>query len=247
MNEKTNGELHEILSLGAGVQSTALLLMSERGELPRLDCAIFADTGWESSSTYRHLQWLIDTVRTPIHVVSNGNIREDHLQMKKTDGVRTTIPFFVDTGNSKEGRTFRKCTSEYKIVPIEKFMRRQLLGLKKGQRAPSHPVIRQWLGISVDEFQRAKGSPVKWKTHWHPLVEKRLSRADCLKWMEEKGYPTPPESSCNGCSLRHNGAMSGTAYLHRSLTPLRDVDFRNDVDRGQLLLWQDECDGMCGV
>ena len=36
-----------ILSLGAGVQSSVVLLMSIKGILPRLDAAIFADTQWE--------------------------------------------------------------------------------------------------------------------------------------------------------------------------------------------------------
>jgi hypothetical protein len=43
------------LSLGAGVQSTTLLLMSLEGMLPKLDCAIFADTGWEPQRVYEHL------------------------------------------------------------------------------------------------------------------------------------------------------------------------------------------------
>ena len=33
-----------VLSLGAGVQSTALLLMSCKGEIEKLDAAVFADT-----------------------------------------------------------------------------------------------------------------------------------------------------------------------------------------------------------
>jgi hypothetical protein len=36
-----------ILSLGAGVQSSTLALMIARGDLPMVDCAIFADTGAE--------------------------------------------------------------------------------------------------------------------------------------------------------------------------------------------------------
>ena len=43
------------LSLGAGVQSTTLLLMALDGTLPAIDCAIFADTGWEPASVYEHL------------------------------------------------------------------------------------------------------------------------------------------------------------------------------------------------
>ena len=41
-----------VLSLGAGVQSTTLLLMSELGELPLLDAAIFADTQSEPSVAF---------------------------------------------------------------------------------------------------------------------------------------------------------------------------------------------------
>lgn len=36
-------------------------------------------------------------------------------------------------------------------------------------------------------------------------------------------------------------------FVHSSGVPLPVVDVRNDVDRGQLLLWDDECSGMCGV
>lgn len=36
-----------VLSLVAGVQSTTVALMSIEGALPRLDHAVFADTGWE--------------------------------------------------------------------------------------------------------------------------------------------------------------------------------------------------------
>jgi len=47
------------LSLGAGVQSTVLALMAERGEygLPKPDVAVFADTGWEPPEVYEHLDW----------------------------------------------------------------------------------------------------------------------------------------------------------------------------------------------
>jgi hypothetical protein len=41
--------------------------------------------------------------------------------------------------------------------------------------------------------------------------------------------------------------LSSTPHIHRSLKPLGEVDFLSDVDRGQLLLWNDVCTGMCGV
>lgn len=35
--------------------------------------------------------------------------------------------------------------------------------------------------------------------------------------------------------------------LHASRIPLADVDLRSETDRGQLSLWDAECDGVCGV
>lgn len=72
-----------ILSLGAGVQSTALLLLSAKGELPLLDAAIFADTGSEPAVVYDHLDRLEAEVARPagipIHRVSYGNLGDDLL------------------------------------------------------------------------------------------------------------------------------------------------------------------------
>ena len=47
-----------VLSLGAGVQSTAVLLMMIEGQLPKADAVIFADTGWEPIAVYDHLKKL---------------------------------------------------------------------------------------------------------------------------------------------------------------------------------------------
>lgn len=53
-------------------------------------------------------------------------------------------------------------------------------------------------------------------------------------------------------ALRRPGALGltgfrGAAFLHRSATPLADVDFDNEEDRGQMTLWDNECEGMCGL
>lgn len=41
--------------------------------------------------------------------------------------------------------------------------------------------------------------------------------------------------------------IDSTPFLHRSCKPLDTIDFRSDFERGQLPLWDDECEGMCGV
>ena len=37
------------------------------------------------------------------------------------------------------------------------------------------------------------------------------------------------------------------AFLHRSMIPLSEVDLRNPQDRGQLDMFDNECEGMCGI
>jgi hypothetical protein len=67
------------LSLGAGVQSTAIYLLACEGVLPRFDAAIFADTGWEPRAVYDHLDRLEVAGGIPVYRVSSGNIRNDAL------------------------------------------------------------------------------------------------------------------------------------------------------------------------
>ena len=41
--------------------------------------------------------------------------------------------------------------------------------------------------------------------------------------------------------------IDGRVYLHRSLQPLDMVDLRSEQEKGQLDLWGNECEGMCGL
>lgn len=70
------------LSLGAGVQSTTLVLLACEQRIERFDVAIFADTGWEPKRVYTHLERLTEHAAAhglPIVRVQTGNIREDAL------------------------------------------------------------------------------------------------------------------------------------------------------------------------
>lgn len=247
-----------IISLGAGVQSTTMLLMAMAGEIePMPNCAIFADTGWEPKAVYDHLTWLESVSTIPIHRVSAGNIRTDALGGDRF----ATMPVFV-TGET-DGMLRRQCTKEYKIRPIQ----RKLRALNpKG-------VTTLWMGISTDEAIRMKDSRVKYAVHRYPLaLEKRMSRNDCLVWMESHGYAKPPRSACIGCPFRRNSEwrsltpdefadavdfdyairdslprITGRVYLHSSLQPLDMVDLRTEQEKGQLDIWGNECEGMCGL
>ena len=197
-----------VLSLGAGVQSTTLLLMSELGELPLLDAAVFADTQSEPRVVYRHLEWLLGQVsRIPIYQVTAGNLGAAVLSalvpaaLQGKAGRFGQPPFYVRGQKPGIGMLWRKCTQEYKIAPIERHLKR-LAGLKPKARLPRQPVVEQWKGISVDELQRAACARVPWIVNRYPLIELRMRRHDCLRWMKDHGFPEPPKSACLWCPYR---------------------------------------------
>ena len=126
-----------VLSLGAGVQSTVLALMAEQGYtgIPRPDFAVFADTGWEPPAVYAHLDWLETRLSYPVHRVSAGNIRENILAGQSPDGRSfIDLPFYVTKPEGKAIVAARQCTNHYKIQPIRKFLRQQL-GVPAGRPA----------------------------------------------------------------------------------------------------------------
>lgn len=154
-----------ILSLGAGVQSTTLLLLSALGELPKLDYAIFSDTGWEPSAVYRHLDEVERRIARPANIpilrVSSGNIREDALDPAHRFA---SMPLYILNKDGSPGMTRRQCTGEYKIKPIKREVRR-ILGYPYPARVPRGVFVEQWIGISTDEFHRAEDSDVKYARH----------------------------------------------------------------------------------
>lgn len=264
-----------VISLGAGVQSTTMALMAAHGAIgPMPHCAVFADTGWEPQSVYDHLAWLMSpgVLPFPVHVVSDGNIRDG--LVRGAQGERwASIPGFTKTASGKTGMIRRQCTKEYKIVPIRRKVR-ALAGLT-GKRSPDHPVVEQWIGISRDEVVRMKMSFEPWQINRWPLIEQRMTRWDSLRWLEKHAYPPPPKSACIGCPY-HSDRMwrqmrdddpqawtdavaidrlirtgfrnlHGEVFLHRSCVPLDKVDLETLEEKGQLDLFADECDGMCGV
>lgn len=262
-----------VLSLGGGVQSTTLLLMSLSGELEPLDAAIFSDTGFEPRAVYRHLDWLrgeCEHAGLPLSTVSAGNIREHVLEMVATDREFPGLPLHAVDPDGKRTKLKRQCTTHFKVKPVHREIRR-IAGMTR--RRWQGPPCEQWLGISLDEAAtRMRDSRDAWITLRYPLVERRMRRADCVAWLTTHGYPIPPKSSCIGCPFHDNrywrslrdespdewrqavefdGAirtlprLKGAAYLHRSLLPLAQVDLSTRRDHGQLGMFEDECDGVC--
>lgn len=267
-----------IVSLGAGVQSSTMVLMAARGELsPMPDAAIFADTGRERAKTYEWLDWLEKQLPFPVQRARRDGVDlGDHaIEIAHKPVTRTASPpWFVREG-SEVTMLPRQCSKEYKVRVIGRAVR-ELLWLKPGERGPKEIAVRQWIGISLDEMQRMKESEQPFVENVFPLVEGRISRRDCLKWMKDRGYPMPPKSSCYFCpyqgdaqwrALRDEApedwaravefdrairpgffGMTGEAFVHKQCVPLDQVDLSTAEEHGQMDFgFANECEGMCGV
>lgn len=266
--ETTDTPKLRLLSLGAGVQSTALAIMAAVGDLEPLDGAIFSDTGWEPRAVYDHLDRLEREVLAPagipLYRVTSGNIRNDALDpdhrfasmplfvlnppteepvylgtepcpercgwlewrnastddgwaVETLDGQVYVQPVECETCDSTgavphqvgtkrvqtKGMARRQCTSEYKLKPIKRQVR-ELLGFPHPIRVPKGVYVEQWVGISRDEFGRAKDSDVRYSRNRFPLLELDMSRDDCMALLEAHGWGSTTKSACIGCPFHGN-------------------------------------------
>lgn len=196
----------QILSLGAGVQSTAIALMACDGTLPGLDGAIFADTGWEPRAVYEQVDRLekeLTSAGIPLYRVSNGNLRDDSID---TAHRFAAIPYFVRNSDGTKGMGRRQCTSEYKLKPITRKCR-ELLGAKppKFRSVPKGNVAVQWIGFSTDEIHRVNNKrDVLYLKKRYPLIDLDMSRKDCARWLDRRGWGHTVKSACIGCPFHGN-------------------------------------------
>lgn len=204
----------QIISLGMGVQSTALYLMSSMGQLPRADYAIFSDTGKEGEKTYQYLDFLQDWKEKnngiPIVVCQDKNLYRD-LMDKETSGRFTSIPAFTRNEDGSVGMLKRQCTGEYKILVIDNYIRDHIYKLPVGSRRPKTAI---WHGITLDEIERMSLPLQAWKINTYPFLgqvtHKHLdtqkldwatpkTRNEVIHWYVLHGLPIPPKSSCVFC------------------------------------------------
>ena len=249
--------MKHIISLGAGVQSSTMALMAARGEItPMPEAAIFADTQWEPAEVTRHLDWLETQLPFPVYRVTRGNLREKILTGEYSD-----VPFFTDNGLGR-----RQCTYQFKLRPLRKEVRSRYKSTYKNP-------LTMWIGISRDEVFRRKESNVKYIQNRWPLLDMGMRRHDCIDWFADR-YPgrALPRSACLGCpfhtdaewrhlrdgdqtewlqTLSDDDAIRSTRptnqFMHSSLKPLREADIDSLEDKGQGNLFDNECEGMCGV
>ena len=250
----------KVISLGWGVQSFTLAAMVALGELESVEFASHSDTTHEASWTYefakKYTPWLISH---GVKVVTVNPQKTKNKAFNDYGGVFIPAYTFSAKGNAQLNR---QCTGDWKIAP----MRRHFQKIRNGKP------IEMWLGITTDEIQRVRASDVKYIQNRWPLIEKNMSRNDCLVWLKDHDLEIPKRSSCTFCPYHNTEdwkAVMGSPddrkeaididrsirkarppfdlFVHPARMPLDEIDFRTAEEKGQLSLWDNECSGICGV
>lgn len=255
-----------VISLGAGTQSSALLLLAIDDALPddyaRPELAIFADTGSEPTEVYawlEHLRELADGSGVEIETVRHAR------DVDLADEAARWIPSFTLEHDGSRGMASRYCTSDWKVRPVKRAARAHM-------EAHDADRIDLLIGMSLDEADRMKPSGTKYLTHRYPLIDLRWKRQDTINYVRRRTDRTPPRSACTFCPYRSprewarlrdtdptgweeavevdrrlrdpahldavGGYDGGTLYLHRDRVPLEDAVLIPE-DAGQLSMLDD--------
>ena len=256
----------KIISLGLGIQSTAMYLMSSLGHIERADYAIFADPDAELPDTYNLWSkiklWKQKNNGIPL-IKKKKSLYNNIIKAYKNNTRVAKIPAHTSSG----GIMLRQCTGEYKIQIVIKEVRR-LHKLKKHQRMKP---TEMWLGISLDEIQRMKESQLYNVIYKYPLIDKRLTRSDCISFLEQNNFFNVKKSSCTFCPYHNNKAwkeikqnypkewskavnldkvirnskqfgIKDELFLHTSLKPLEKAYLQEDQE--ELFMCEE---GYCGI
>ena len=188
----------EYISYGGGSPSLALIILNIKGEIKpitgrnKVDEIIFADTGWERTDIIEQTKEIKKYVEgngfkfTIVH--SQYGKLETYLYNNLTKNENKgflPIPYH----SKDKGLGQRQCTSQFKIVPINQYLRKTYGSVSR---------IAQ-LGIHINEVERIKDPMAKKDKNRFPLVDLKLSRTDCINIVKEASLPVPPKSACVGC------------------------------------------------
>ena len=213
------------------MQSTALALMAcenvqhpERHPLvPIYDLVVFCDLGKEPPWVLRQVEFIRAACQAARikFVVLESPLYQDYLQDFGKHRV-VSIPFWTIAPDGKKGKMMRNCTLDYKIGLIQKYVRWELLGYKKGQRTKAEDLKahEMHIGFSAEESRRCSKNPHKMFVNHFPLVEMGLERKDNYAYIRDVWGLETKASACTFCPFHRN-------YFFQHL---KDIDQREYMD-----------------
>lgn len=186
-----------VFSFGGGRQSTAALVLAAFGLLD-VETFLFCNVG-DDSENPATLTYVRD-VAMPYAAAHGLTLLE--LAKTKPDGspdslldwaLRSERSVYLPLRTAGGFPGNRTCTKRFKIDQIDRWL--------KANGATAEDPAAVHIGISLDEFQRARTDDRRrpWAHAVYPLIERRLSRADCSRIIAQAGLPLPPKSACWFC------------------------------------------------
>lgn len=227
----------KILSCGAGMQSTALALMSCENkmkgiihkEVPIYDAVIFCDLGLEPYWVKDQVEFIKNACNKagiPFHKIES-NLYQDYMDNFGRGHV-SSIPFWSVDENGKKAKMRRHCTLDYKIALIEKFLKYNLLGYKKYQRLKKEDIQahEMHIGFSYEERKRMSQDYSNLFIKKYPLIDMKWERADSYKYILEVWGLDTKASACNFCPFHKN-----YFFMHLKENSKEDYDRTVAFDR----------------
>lgn len=187
---------NRFISYGGGVQSSALIVLAVQGRIDKVDAALFCNTGDDSEhpDTLIYVREIMrpycEAAGLPLHEIQRTVRGESQtlygrMMFHNRDSLSEPIPVYGYSGAPLS----RVCTVDHKIRVLERWIK------KNAERLP----VETFIGISTDEYERAKTGQNEYEIRRYPLLELGLNRIDCANIIAEAGLPVPPKSSCFFC------------------------------------------------
>lgn len=188
-----------ILSYGAGIGSTALLVAICNGNYARADpkstLVVFADTGVERPWTYHYLPVAKKYCKV------NG-IRFDIVR------ARYNLENYVYYYGILPSRRMRWCTQKLKIQPIRYRALREDVSIR----------YLQLIGFDATEENRTRKKPLFANcTELYPLIELGWDRRDCAHAILRAGLPLPKKSACFCCPFQRLSTFASVMRIFPDL------------------------------
>lgn len=198
-------------------------------------------------------------------------------QGTRADGekwVKAGIPMFAANEKGDVGPIGRSCTVDFKITPVMK-KAREIGQIKRGQKTvgvtqwigisldevhrmkPSREAWAEAVWPLVDMRMRRHDCLIWMERNGYPKPPRsscvfcpyhsnhewrRLRDEEPEEFQRAVEFERKMQAACVG-----QKSLRGVPFLHRSLVPLDQVDLSTLEDHGQMGLWGNECEGMCGV
>lgn len=193
--------MKKFISFSGGIESTAMCVLYGKGAT-----AIWCDTGAEPPQMYDR----IDYCEKKLLEIHDGDFALHRIRasvMAKGKVVDSLIDYILQYGYMPSP-TKRFCTKEFKVRPIDKFLKDQ-----------EDCVL--MIGFNIDESGRTGNMEMMGNVNYnYPLIENELSRKDCKEILEK--FDLLPElpfwmnrGGCYMCFYQNLSQLKATYFFDR--------------------------------